>query len=425
MVEIPVESIRQALAADGEFALAARFWTATIVLEIGSQSYLLTVEEGNVTGFGPGGVDTPTVRLAGAEQVWERQLQPVPAPFYQDPLMGAAMIMQELVVEGDRLQAVYPYYAAIGRLVEVIRELVHGGDPSVPDTLDPVARAYDSPVGRYIYVTVAGVQYRVYYEEAGSGIPLLCHHTAGSDGRQYRHQLEDPLLQQSFRMIAYDLPYHGKSLPPTSHAWWSEEYRLTQDFLLEFVVEFSRALGLDRPIFMGCSVGGFLAPDLALYRPEHFRAVIGLNSGIYLGPNSDSTFHDSFRHPLVNSEWKARAMFGIMAPGAPEAYRREIAWCYSQGAPPVFAGDLYYYNIEHDLRGKLDQIDTSKTGVYIVAGEYDPSMAGDGGSRAVAEGIPGAHFEIVPQGGHFLMAENPDSFRPTLLKILNEIADGS
>ena len=48
--------------------------------------------------------------------------------------------------------------------------------------------------GRYVYVDVEGHEYRVYYEEAGQGIPLVCQHTAGSDGRQYRHILELSLI---------------------------------------------------------------------------------------------------------------------------------------------------------------------------------------------------------------------------------------
>ena len=56
--------------------------------------------------------------------------------------------------------------------------------------------------GRYIYLDVEGIEYRVYFEEAGSGIPLVCQHTAGSDGRQYRHLLEDPAITSRFRVIA-------------------------------------------------------------------------------------------------------------------------------------------------------------------------------------------------------------------------------
>jgi pimeloyl-ACP methyl ester carboxylesterase len=84
----------------------------------------------------------------------------------------------------------------------------------------------DRAVGRYLHLEIDAVEYRVYFEESGSGVPLLLQHTAGADGRQWRHLLEDAEIARDFRMLAYDLPYHGKSLPPTGKSWWSEEYRL-------------------------------------------------------------------------------------------------------------------------------------------------------------------------------------------------------
>ena len=48
----------------------------------------------------------------------------------------------------------------------------------------------DKAIGRYLYLTVDGIEYRVYYEESGEGIPLLLQHKAGCDGRQYRHVLK-------------------------------------------------------------------------------------------------------------------------------------------------------------------------------------------------------------------------------------------
>jgi hypothetical protein len=41
-------------------------------------------------------------------------------------------------------------------------------------------------VGRYVHLEIEGRPQRVYFEEAGQGIPLVCLHTAGADGRQYR-----------------------------------------------------------------------------------------------------------------------------------------------------------------------------------------------------------------------------------------------
>ena len=68
--------------------------------------------------------------------------------------------------------------------------------------------------GRYLIVTVAGAKRRIYFEEAGQGTPVLCLHTAGSDGRQYRALLNDERITEHFRVVVFDFPWHGKSSPP-------------------------------------------------------------------------------------------------------------------------------------------------------------------------------------------------------------------
>ena len=161
----------------------------------------------------------------------------------------------------------FPYYHAIQRLVDVIRGVLHG--PAAGALTAPAAdRAFDSAVGRYAYLTVGGVQYRVYFEEAGSGIPLLLQHTAGSDGRQFRHLLEDPELQCRFRMIAYDLPWHGKSNPPSGRSWWSEPYRLTREFLLAFVFSSPVCSSWTGRSFAGVPSAGCSPPTWPLTGPK-------------------------------------------------------------------------------------------------------------------------------------------------------------
>ena len=63
--------------------------------------------------------------------------------------------------------------------------------------------------GQYIQLTIEGTPHRLYFEEAGKGVPLVCLHTAGSDSRQYQHLLNDPEITNNFRVITFDLPWHG------------------------------------------------------------------------------------------------------------------------------------------------------------------------------------------------------------------------
>jgi len=279
---------------------------------------------------------------------------------------------------------------------------------------------FDRATGRYVYVTIDGVEHRVYFEEHGTGIPLLLQHTAGGDGRQWRHVLEDPALAGQFRMIAYDLPYHGKSVPPTGVEWWRHEYRLTKDFLMQVPVTLARELGLERPVFMGSSIGGHLAVDLALHHADVFRAVIGLEAAAY----TPGGYLDLWYHPRISNDFKASVMFGLMSPTSPEPLRRETAWIYSQGAPPVFKGDLYYFSVDHDLRATARDIDTSRVAVYLLTGEYDwaatPAM-----SRELAEKIPGASYRTMEGLGHFPMSEDPARFLDYVRPVLQEVRAGA
>lgn len=275
---------------------------------------------------------------------------------------------------------------------------------------------FDSAMGRYVYLTIDGVEYRVYFEETGSGVPMLLQHTAGADGRQWRHLLEDRGFQRDFRMIAYDLPYHGKSVPPESVEWWKREYRLTKDFLMKCVVAISHALELNRPVFMGSSIGGNLATDLAINCPDEFRALIGLEAAI-LTPGG---YDDQWYHPRISNDYKASVMYGLMSPSSPEKYRRETAWVYSQGAPPTFKGDLYYYSVDHDLTATAERLDGARVPVYLLTGEYDwastPAMTAELVARA-----RGVKYRKMERLGHFPMSEDPVRFREYIAPVLEEI----
>ena len=131
--------------------------------------------------------------------------------------------------------------------------------------------------GHYIHVPFEGEEYRIFYEESGKGIPLVCLHTAGTDSREWRHQLNDPDIRERFHVIAFDLPRHGKSIPPKG--WWKEEYKLTAQFYADFVVALCRELNLDRPVVMGSSMGGNICLHLAQRYSDYFRALSESGSG--------------------------------------------------------------------------------------------------------------------------------------------------
>jgi pimeloyl-ACP methyl ester carboxylesterase len=271
-------------------------------------------------------------------------------------------------------------------------------------------------VGRYMRVEIGGVPHRIYYEEAGEGIPLLCLHTAGSDTRQYRGLLTDPEVTRRFRCISFDLPWHGKSSPPAG--WWREDYQLTTASYVAAIQAVSKELGLDRPAVLGCSIGGRIVLDLAARHSAEFRAVIGLQSSAHVVPYYDVSW--THRPDVHGGEVCAGIVSGLMAPQSPENERWETLWHYMQGGPGIFRGDLHFYKAEGDLRGELHQIDTAACRVWLLTGDYDYSCSPEA-TLETAAAIPGASVAIMERLGHFPMSENYGLFRSHLLPVLKEL----
>jgi pimeloyl-ACP methyl ester carboxylesterase len=276
--------------------------------------------------------------------------------------------------------------------------------------------ALEPIVGRYVTVRITDEDCRIYFEEAGEGIPLLCLHTAGADSRQFRHLMCDAALTRHYRIVAFDLPWHGKSYPPAG--WHGQEYRLTTQRYVDTIRAFCAALELERPVVMGCSIGGRIVLQLAHAHGEEFRALIGLEAADYQQPWYDTSW--LHRGDVHGGEVCAALVSGLIAPQSPEQHRHETLWQYMQGGPGVFKGDLYFYRVDADLRGKLTGIDTARCPLYLLTGEYDFSCTPEDTQRT-ANGIPGAKVTVMKEVGHFPMSEHPAQFRRYIAPVLEEI----
>ena len=277
--------------------------------------------------------------------------------------------------------------------------------------------ALEPIVGRYLTVDIGGKPCRVYFEEAGEGIPLVCLHTAGADSRQYRHMMCDADITSRYRVIAFDMPWHGKSYPPPG--WQDEEYRLSTEGYVETVMAFCQALALDRPALIGCSIGGRIVLQLAHQHADHFRALIGVEAADFQQPWYDTSW--LHRGDVHGGEVCAALVSGLVAPQSPAVHRHETLWQYMQGGPGVFRGDLYFYRVDGDLRGRLDGIRTDRCPLFLLTGEYDFSCTPEDTLRTAA-GIPGAQVTIMRELGHFPMSENPQQFRGYIMPVLDAIA---
>jgi len=409
---LPSESWKNRCAEDTEFMQAARHWTGGLRLVIGDELLTLGVKDGQPCVLEDG---LDLIEYRGPQGVWEKLLAEVPPPFETDVMANLATD-GGLSREGSAI-IFAQYHAAVKRAIELLRPTSDEGAARKVDVQNE--GVFDAPSGRYVHLSICGQDHRVYFEEAGEGLPLLLQHTAGAHGSQWRHLFEESEITKHFRLIAYDLPFHGKSLPPVSGKWWSEEYLLRGEFLRETVLAIKRALGLEEPVFMGCSVGGLLALDLAQRHPEEFRAVISLEGALEIPGGIDLL--QQLWSPQISNDYKANLMEGLISPTSPKVYRKETSYVYASGWPATFLGDLYYYVEDFDMRETASEIDTNQVGVHILSGEYDYSATPEMG-RAAHEAIPGSTWALMKGVGHFPMSENPEAFIEYLLPILRSIA---
>ena len=414
-MDLPVEHLPARVAATPGLARWGRDLDAELLLEVGERAWLLSLRDGQVTAVRAGPFVMPRFTLAlrfGAE-AFARFLAPVPEPGWHDLL--ALRRHGALSVEGDTA-VFFAHLLWFKGALALLRE----GAPAAPTAPPPVPSGsvtVEPITGRYLRMDIAGRPHRVYVEEAGEGVPLLLLHTAGSDGRQWRDLLNDADITRRFRCITFDMPWHGKSSPPAG--WQEETYRLTTAGYTGLVMTMIRALGLDRPIVMGCSIGGRIVLDLAAEHAEALRGVIGLQGSAFTGRYYDlSVLH----HPRIHGgEVCSGIVSGLVSPTAPATGKWETLWHYMQGGPGVFRGDLHFYSEEGDLRPKLSRIDTRRCPVALLTGEYDYSCRPED-TLATAAAIAGATTTIMKGLGHFPMSEDFAALKPHLLPVLEAMA---
>jgi len=181
---------------------------------------------------------------------------------------------------------------------------------------------------------------------------------------------------------------------------------------------FAAALDLDKPIVMGCSMGGRLLVRLAQPHGSMLGVVIGLESLDHPQPWYDGSWLDE--PAFLRGDFCAALVSGLVAPQSPDEYRWETLWHYYQSAPEVFKGDMHFYRTNLEYRDTANVEAQTNCPVILMTGEYDysctPSLTIESAQR-----IPGEKAIIMQGFGHFPMRENPVRFYEYLEPVLAEL----
>jgi len=259
--------------------------------------------------------------------------------------------------------------------------------------------------------------------EAGvGGRPLLLVH-GHTAGRLDFVDFLEPLAERGWHVVTPDLRGHGGSSQPTSE----DDYSL--EIFADDVVGLADALGFDRFVILGHSMGGMLTQVLVLRAPERVEALILMDTGhgsFVMDPDLIE-----FGVTVARTEG-IDVVADILAtmdddPLATDAYKRMVAEnpAYAErsdrnlraSSPAMFAATLRQLT---NLDDRLDRLSSVTVPTLVVVGELDEPFLEP--SARMAETIPGARLAVIADGGHSPQFEAPGEWWDAVSGFLDEVA---
>jgi pimeloyl-ACP methyl ester carboxylesterase len=264
----------------------------------------------------------------------------------------------------------------------------------------------------------------VYYEEQGSGDPLLLIMGLAADSLAWMFQLPD--FAKHHRTIVFDNRGVGRSGKPAG------PYSIAQ--MADDALGVLDALDIKRAHVVGVSMGGMIAQELAIRHPERVRGLV--LACTYSKPDA------AIERQLVSS---LSAFGGTRGPNGeiqvdvskldpmmffqhllPNVFNAQFIMTELPTLMQVFSGALQYgFSMDailaqvgatqgHDSLARLGQI---KAPTLVLTGDSDlliPCACSD----VIAEKIPGAKLVKIPGGSHGFNFETPDVFNKAVLDFL-------
>jgi 3-oxoadipate enol-lactonase len=245
--------------------------------------------------------------------------------------------------------------------------------------------------------------------------PLLLLHGIGADGRMFAPVAER--LTDTVRAIVWNLPgYGGRPL----------DRSLTFPGLAALLAADLDALGIDRAIVLGHSIGGMVAQELAAAYPERVRALV-LSATTPAFGSRDGSFQREFVQARLGPLDAGQTMAQLAAEVAPRLLGSAtapdaalaLARLMSEVPEATFRAAVACL-VTFDRRADLARIAVP---TLLMAGEEDANAPLKTMTR-MAETIPGARLEVLPGVGHLAPLECPDRYAEIVRRFLAELPAG-
>ncbi|MEE9463941.1 MAG: alpha/beta hydrolase [Candidatus Neomarinimicrobiota bacterium] len=262
------------------------------------------------------------------------------------------------------------------------------------------------------YVDVPGA--RLYYEQAGSGPPLVLIHGGYLDRRMWDPQFEQ--FARSHRVVRYDVRAHGLSQGDTvAFADHEDLHRLLA------------ALKIERATIVGLSMGGQIATDFALTYPQMTTALVLVGAGLG-GYNFDSDevteYVEQLMAALRADDFEAVIeIFTRYWCDGPHRRPEQVDPAVREQVLTMLAGSgqrWQYYDLVKQLDPPaIERLEDIQAPALVVVGSIDmPDIHRI--ADLFTERIPNTRKVVIENVAHMVSLEKPAEFSRVVLDFLHE-----
>jgi pimeloyl-ACP methyl ester carboxylesterase len=231
------------------------------------------------------------------------------------------------------------------------------------------------------YASVNGIQ--LYYEEYGTGEPLLLLHGNSESIKSFRLQI--PELLKYYRVIAVDTRGQGKS-GEDGKTYTYDLFAADMNALLDH-------LQIDSAHVLGWSDGGNTGLIMAMQYPRKVKKLVAMGANIFI----DNTVVEKRVFKELNKQLKELSQYTT----APAQNRVRLI-------------NMLLTEPKHTF----DDLKAIHCPVLVLVGEKDVIKPGH--TKQIAANVPKSTLIIAPKETHYYPTENAASFNKTVLEFLKQ-----
>lgn len=260
-----------------------------------------------------------------------------------------------------------------------------------------------------------GVRLRVAISGPASGEPVILLHGWATSLYSFRFQLED-LARAGFRALAIDFRGHGLSDKPRGSGAY------TREALVGDVVQVMRAMGIARAVIVGWSMGGAVALQLALERPELVSKLVLVNpAGLAAIPmiRASALLSPSFLDvlaPYLVPRWVVAHVLDWASNGAGHLTQRDIDeyWAPSRDGDYVRAARALLRDFDWSP-ATAETLARVRASTLVIVGGADRLVTGVG---SAARNLTNARLTVFPGAGHIVHEERREEVDRAIVDFL-------